>query len=123
MRILFLGLAFLTIAASCNDSNMVKGASEQSDAGKNKMDVLVRNMDSSVSPSQDFFLYANGGWIKNNPIPPAYGSWGIGNLVIEENRNRLRELSEKAAAARAAKGSTEQKIGDFWATAMDSTKI
>ncbi|HEU4633274.1 MAG TPA: M13 family metallopeptidase [Flavisolibacter sp.] len=123
MRILFLGLAFLTIAASCNVSNMVKGASEQSDAGKNKMDVLVRNMDSSVSPSQDFFLYANGGWIKNNPIPPAYGSWGIGNLVIEENRNRLRELSEKAATAPAAKGSTEQKIGDFWATAMDSTKI
>ncbi len=43
--------------------------------------------------------------------------------MIEENRNRLREISEKAAATTAAKGSTEQKIGDFWTTAMDSAKI
>lgn len=118
MRILFFSLALAGIAASCNNDPMVKGASE-----KNKADVLASNMDSTVSPSQDFFLYANGGWIKQNPIPPAYGSWGIGNLVIEENLKRLRDISEKAAAAHATKGSNEQKIGDFWATAMDSTKI
>ncbi len=122
MRILFFGLA-AAMVAGCNDTGMVKGSAEKNDSARNKMDVLAVNMDTTVSPSQDFFLYANGGWIKNNPIPPAYGSWSIGNLVIEENRNRLREISEKAAAATAVKGSTEQKIGDFWATAMDSSKI
>ena len=120
MRILFLSVAVASIAASCNNNSMVKGSS---DSAKNKADVLAGNMDKSVSPSQDFFLYANGGWIKNNPIPAAYGSWGIGNLVIEENLKRLREISEKAATANAAKGSSEQKIGNFWAAAMDSTKI
>ena len=120
MRILFLSVAVASIAASCNNNSMVKGSS---DSAKNKADVLAGNMDTTVSPSQDFFLYANGGWIKNNPIPAAYGSWGIGNLVIEENLKRLREISEKAATANAAKGSSEQKIGNFWAAAMDSTKI
>lgn len=80
-------------------------------------------MDSSVSPAQNFFLFANGGWIKKNPIPGDQGSWGIGNLVVEENLSRLRAISEKAAAAKANVGSTEQKIGDFWSTAMDSAKI
>ena len=43
--------------------------------------------------------------------------------LYEENLKRLREISEKAAAANAAKGSTDQKIGDFWTMAMDSAKI
>src|SRR5215212_8070023 len=90
---------------------------------KTAADVLAVNMDTTIKPAEDFFLYANGGWIKNNAIPAEESSWGIGNLVIEENYKRLREISEKAAKENAAKGTTSQKIGDFWATAMDSTKI
>jgi putative endopeptidase len=124
MRILFFGLALAGLAAGCNNSNMVKSSSDQSEQqAKSKPDVLAVNMDTTVDPSQDFFLYANGGWIKNNPIPAAYGAWGIGNLVQEENWKRLREISEKAQSSNSAKGSNEQKIGDFWATAMDSVKI
>ncbi|MBC7534302.1 MAG: M13 family metallopeptidase [Ferruginibacter sp.] len=88
-----------------------------------KADVLAVNIDSSVSPGADFFDYANGGWVKKNPIPGEQSSWGIGNLVIEENLKRLREISEKAATSKAAAGSNDQKIGDFWTTAMDSAKI
>jgi putative endopeptidase len=79
-------------------------------------------MDTTIKPTEDFFMYANGGWIKNNAIPAEQSSWGIGNLVIEENYKRLRDISEKATKDNAAKGSSGQKIGDFWATAMDSTK-
>src|SRR5687767_5832289 len=61
-----------------------------------KPDVLTTNMDTTVGPSQDFFMYANGGWIKRNPIPGDQGSWTIGHLVVEENLKRLRQLSEKA---------------------------
>src|SRR3954469_15604471 len=106
MRIFIFSAALVTLTASCN--NMVKSSSET------KKDILLSNMDSSVSPSQDFFLYANGGWIKRNPIPSDQGSWGIGQMVIEENQKRLRTICEKAASSNAATGSNEQKIGDYW---------
>jgi len=121
MRIIFLSAAFAALAG-CNDTK-VKNSVSETDSVKNKPDVLAVNMDTTVSPSQDFFVYANGGWIKNNPIPADQGGWSIGNLVVEENLNRLRQISEKAATAGAAEGSTEQKIGDFWTSGMDSVKI
>ena len=88
-----------------------------------KPDILLTNLDSTVKPGQDFFDYANGGWIKKNPIPGEQSSWGIGNLVIEENLKRLREISEKATKSNASSGTSDQKIGDFWSTGMDSTRI
>ncbi|HEV8284986.1 MAG TPA: M13 family metallopeptidase [Chitinophagaceae bacterium] len=116
MRFTLLWLAtFLLITiTSCN--NEVKTESP-------KKDILADNLDTTVSPTKDFFDYANGGWITRNPIPADLSNWGIGNLVIEENLKRLREISEKAANEHAKKGSKEQKIGDFWSTAMDSSKI
>jgi putative endopeptidase len=109
-------LAITTVASiiSCNNNSSTTAA---------KPDILAANLDSTVKPGDDFFEYANGGWLKNNPIPGEQSSWGIGNLVIEENLKRLREISEKAVASNAAKGSNDQKIGDFWSTAMDSVKI
>ena len=88
-----------------------------------KPDVVAVNIDTTVNPSTDFFDFANGGWVKSNSIPAEQSSWGIGNLVIEENTKRLREISEKAATIKDKKGSNNQMIGDFWTTAMDSAKI
>ncbi|MCU7552612.1 M13 family metallopeptidase [Chitinophagaceae bacterium LB-8] len=115
MNRLIICAALAGYLAGCNSSN----------AGPElpKKDVLAANLDTTADLSKDFFLYANGGWIKTNQIPSDQGSWGIGNLVIEENLKRLRTISEKADSAGAPKGSNEQKIGDFWATAMDSAKI
>jgi putative endopeptidase len=108
-----LALALILGVYSCNNKE-----------DKNtKPDVVAVNIDTTTSPSTDFFQFANGGWIKNNPIPGEQSSWGIGNLVIEENNKRLREICEKAASSNAKQGSNDQKIGDFWTTAMDSAKI
>src|SRR5689334_17120710 len=93
------------------------------DAKPVSKDVLVTDLDKSVNPANDFFTYANGGWIKANPIPDEQASWGIGNLVVEENLKRLRTICEEAAKSHAAPGSIQQKIGDFWLEAMDSAKI
>ena len=90
---------------------------------KESKDVLVSNMDTSINPATDFFQYANGSWIKNNSIPNEESEWGIGNLVINENLNRLKTINEEAAKEKAAPGSASQKIGDFWSSAMDSIKI
>jgi len=86
-------------------------------------DPIYQNLDTTVSPSTDFFMYANGGWIKRNPIPPAYSSWGIGNVVQEEIRTRLKKINEDALNANAPKGSGTQKIGDFYYTGLDSVGI
>ena len=113
MKKIFFALAFASCAMACN----------QKKASEVKLDVLGANVDSSIKPSEDFFAFANGKWINNNPIPDDQSGWGIGNLVVEENMKRLRELSEKAAKANGAKGSSDQMIGDFWSTAMDSAQI
>lgn len=86
-------------------------------------DPLVNNIDKTISPGEDFFLYANGGWIKNNEIPNAEAAWGIGNLVQEEIYKRLIAINKKAEKANAPKGSITQKIGSFWKTAMNTTAI
>ena len=114
--LLFIVLYFFLQSCKLNSNN-------SAESSKPAADVLAVNMDTTIKPTEDFFMYANGGWIKNNAIPAEESSWGIGNLVIEENYRRLREISEKAAKENAAKGSTSQKIGNFWATAMDSAKI
>lgn len=112
MKKILLAITTVAIIISCNNKS----------AGP-KPDILTANLDSTIKPGEDFFEYANGGWLKKNPIPGEQSSWGIGNLVIEENLKRLKEISEKAAAANPAKGSNDQKIGDFWSMAMDSAKI
>ena len=74
----------------------------------------------TVDPSQDFFSYANGGWIKKNPIPDDQSSWGIGNAVQEELYKRLKTIniqSEKATTGIA------KKVGDFWHSSMDTITI
>lgn len=114
MKHLFVAAIAISTLYACNSTDKTAIA---------KPDVLAVNIDSSVKPGDDFFDYANGGWIKKNPIPGEQSSWGIGNLVMEENLKRLREISEKAAASNGKAGSGDQKIGDFWSTAMDSAKI
>jgi putative endopeptidase len=87
-----------------------------------KPDVLITDMDTSVSPGDDFFQYANGGWLKRNPIPASESAWGIGNVVRDDIYAQLRTIDETAAKQNAAPGTDEQKIGDFWVTAMDEAK-
>ena len=88
-----------------------------------KRDFLADDIDSTINPADDFFSYANGGWIKKNPIPADQSSWGIGHLVRLDIYNRLRIINEKAAAEPAKEGSIAQKIGDFWISGMDSAAI
>lgn len=91
-------------------------------AGAAAADVLAANIDPSVKPSDDFFLYANGAWLARHPIPPSEATWGIGNLVRDELMAKLRAICEEAASKPAADGGDARKIGDFWSTAMDEAK-
>jgi putative endopeptidase len=87
-------------------------------------DILRANVDTTMSPGKDFFQFANGTWLKNNPIPASESHWGIGNMVQEETYARLKEISENAAKTNNAEtGTALQKIGDFYASAMDTVAI
>ena len=109
----------LLILFSCKQSSSKDSASTLV-----KPDFVFNNLDTTTSPAKDFFQYANGNWIKNNPIPPDQSSWGIGDLVIEENIKRLRQISEAAAKKNSSSpGTPDQLIGDFWSSGMDSAKI
>ncbi|TGE19696.1 M13 family metallopeptidase [Hymenobacter elongatus] len=109
-----LSAAALLALAGCNS-----GAS----SGGAQPDLLRANLDTTVSPGDDFFQYANGGWLKRHPIPASESSWGIGKEVQNEVYDRLRILNEEAAKANAPAGSSQQKIGDFWASGLDSVAI
>ncbi|MFQ5748901.1 MAG: M13 family metallopeptidase [Planctomycetota bacterium] len=82
------------------------------------------DMDSSVDPGQDFYEFANGGWLKRNPIPAAYGSWGVFHEVNERNREILHSILEDASKNKIApEGSNIRKLGDFFASGMAEQKI
>ncbi len=81
------------------------------------------HLDRSVAPSQDFFQFSNGGWVKANPIPGDQSAWGAFNELREANRRTLRDLMEEAAKTQAPKGSALQKVGDFYASGMDEAAI
>ncbi|MEO6405240.1 MAG: M13 family metallopeptidase [Ferruginibacter sp.] len=115
-------LLILLIAGTCLVACNQK-KSGQSTSHQTKPDVVAQNIDSSVSPGEDFFMYANGGWMKRTPIPASESGWGIGYMVQDEIYNRLKKINEDAVKEKATAGSISQKIGDFWQGGMDSAGI
>lgn len=84
----------------------------------------VANIDTSVRPQDDFYAYANGLWLKNNPIPSTETRWGAFSILQDQTNKKLKVLLDESAANTAAeKGSNEQKVGDFYASGMDSLAI
>jgi putative endopeptidase len=67
------GLVLFLILSACNHP-----------AVESKPDFLASNVDTTVSPAADFFLYANGSWVKRTQVPPEESGWGLGNMVDKE---------------------------------------
>ena len=88
---------------------------------KSKIDKA--NFDTNIKPGDDFYEYANGGWMKNNPLTAEYARYGQFDALAEKNREQLKELVlEQAASKNATPGSEAQKIGDLYNLAMDSVR-
>ena len=113
LKLVAIALGCATVYTSCSSSEAKKGVG-----------VDVANFDSTVAASNDFFHFANGGWIKKNPIPADQVRSGTFPNLIENNRKNLHQLVDEASAKTdSKKGSPEQLVGDMYFSAMDTVTI
>ena len=85
--------------------------------------INVKDMDLSVSPGEDFYLYANGGWKKNNPLKPEFARFGSFDVLRENNEIRLNELFAEMAKLSPEQGTVDQKIVDLYKQGLDSVRL
>ncbi len=125
--LLQIGIVTVFIFMACGSIEMLRAGQEPGSAkpsGPAAHGVELTILDKTCKPCEDFYHYASGEWIAKNPVPAAYPSWGRFNELAESNRESLHQILEAAAAnAKAAPGSNEQKIGDFYASCMDEKEI
>lgn len=103
-------LCFAAAAASCGQRELSSGIDKA-------------NMNDSIAPGEDFYLYCGGNWIKNHPLKPEDASYGQFNVLNDNNLENLRAMFESYAENKQEAGSLGQKIGDLYRLAMDSVKL
>jgi len=101
---------------------MTTACNSKKDIG-NQAGIQLSNLDTTMSPKTDFYQYACGGWMKNNPLTGEYSRFGSFDLLAENNREQLKGLITEIASKTAEVGTVEQKIGDLYNLAMDSAKL
>ncbi len=83
----------------------------------------LSNLDTSVSPCTNFYQYAVGGWLKQNPVPASESKWGSFSILNNENLTKLKLILEETSAKQQKKGSDEQLVGDMYKSAIDSNFV
>ena len=83
----------------------------------------MADIDSLVKPGEDFYLYANGRWLKTAVIPPTESSVGSFLNIYNRTKSNIRSILDSVSSSKNADGSIEQKVGDFYASGLDSITI
>lgn len=116
-----------TLMATAGILALVIGTSGCGGPGKDKKTepaLSASNMDTTVKAGDDFYKFANGNWLKNNPIPAEYSRYGAFEVLEEENYVQLKTIFAEASADKnASAGTVNQKIRDFYNSGMDTLKI
>ena len=115
--VLALGFIFSTVSTSMATPAKPKKPK------KTTSGVTASNLDKTVKPTADFYQYACGGWMANNPLGDEYARYGSFDVLGENNQKQLQDLVTKIATQKNAPGTVEQKVGDFYNTAMNTESI
>ena len=114
MKIFSMALAVVAFGA-CTTAN--KNAKEKVPG------VDLTSLDTTYTPGQDFYQYACGGWMAQNPLTPEYSRFGSFDKLGEQNKEQLRTLFEGLANSTAAAGTSERKIADLYNLGLDSVRL
>ncbi len=87
-----------------------------------KAGIVLGDLDSTARPGDDFYQFACGGWMKNNPLPAAYSRFGSFDRLAQDNNERINSILKELLSNQYTKGSVEQKLSDFYKLAMDSVR-
>jgi len=98
-------------------------AAQQQQGTARALGIDTTNFDRSVRPQDDFFRFVNGSWLKKTAIPADASSWGAFNELTEKSRTALHSILENAAKTQAPAGSDQRKVGDLYASFMDSARV
>lgn len=115
LKIIFFTLLLIQIYCSNNNTN--------TNNATKKAYFDYTGMDSTIKPSDNFFLYANGKWMKTAKIPDDQTGWGSFYTLYEENISKLRNILDETSKGNHPKGSLEQKVGDYYLSGMDTAAI
>lgn len=86
---------------------------------QNKSGLVMENLDKTVSPANDFYKFATGGWQKNHPLPAAYSCYGSFHLLADDNNKRINTILSELQKKTYKKGTIEQKLSDFYKLALN----
>ena len=107
-----------TVATGCTEKAPVESEKEVTPA------IELSNMDTTINPADDFFRYCNNNWMKNNPIPDEYPSFGAFTEIDQHNELLIKDIIDEVSKdANATQGSVAQKIRDFYNAGMDTVAI
>ena len=117
-----------TVIAMMVAVTMIAGCTPKEKTEKQEKEIVpaidTANMDPSINPADDFFRYVNNDWLKNNPIPEEYSSYGAFTEIDLKNELLLQDIIQEVSQdSNAVQGSTAQKIRDFYNSGMDTVAI
>ena len=109
----------LSLGMACKN----KSSANENDTPKRTVFFDKASMDTTVSPGDNFFLYASGNWVKHTEIPASETAWGSFYTLADDNQKNLKKILEEVSSKKNAKGTADQKVADLYASGTDTVTI